>query len=157
MCLEVKVSSPLFHTLPVEVAVELCSFFSCFLYILWNLAGFYLLEVLLLHLLQTYTQWYQLLVATECDPICILLTEYSLAILCRSLSCNITEYSACLVGYSFIIRSITSSLRRAVRPEKMEHTDITFCTLAILKHFASKMMGLPKVHWVSVMTFCSRR
>lgn len=55
MCLEVKVSSPLFHTLPVEVAVELCSFFSCFLYVLWNLAGLHLLWVLLLHLLQTRT------------------------------------------------------------------------------------------------------
>lgn len=121
MCLEVKVGSPLFHTLPVEVAVELCSFFSCFLYVLWNLAGFHLLEVLLLHLLQTYTYWCQIgsyRKQTLIDPICILLTEYSLAILCRSLSCNITEYSACLVGYSFIIRSITSSLRRAVRPEK---------------------------------------
>lgn len=55
MRLEVKVSSPLFHTLPVEVAVELCSFFSRFLYVLWNLAGLHLLWVLLLHLLQTWT------------------------------------------------------------------------------------------------------
>lgn len=51
MCLEVKVSSPLFHTLPVEVTVELCSFFSRLLNVLWNLAGLHLLRVLLLHLL----------------------------------------------------------------------------------------------------------
>ena len=44
------------------------------------------------------------------------LTEYSLAILCRSLSCRMTEYSACLPGYSLIIRSMTSSLLNAVRP-----------------------------------------
>lgn len=31
-----------------------------------------------------------------------------------------TEYSECLVGYSFIIRSITSSLLRAVKPEEQE-------------------------------------
>lgn len=53
--------------------------------------------------------------------VCVL-TEYSLAILCRSLSCSITEYSECLVGYSFIIRSITSSLRRAVRPANADRT-----------------------------------
>ena len=48
MCLEVKVSSPLFHTLPVEVTIELCSFFCCLLNVLWNLAGLHLLRVLLL-------------------------------------------------------------------------------------------------------------
>lgn len=160
MCLEVKVSSPLFHTLPVEVAVELCSFFSCFLYVLWNLAGFYLLWVLLLHLLQTCTHWCQINwnnYWNQTHPICVLLTEYSLAILCLSLSCNIIEYSACLVGYSFIIRSITSSLRRAVRPEKREHAHITNYTLPVLKYLVSRMMLLPRVHCVSVMTFCSRR
>lgn len=51
MCLEVKVCSPLFHALPVEVTVELCSFFSSLLNVLWNLAGLDLLMVLLLHLL----------------------------------------------------------------------------------------------------------
>lgn len=56
----------------------------------------------------------------------IILTEYSLAILCRSLSCNITEYSACLVGYSFIIRSITSSLRSAVSPEIRENNPLLY-------------------------------
>lgn len=56
----------------------------------------------------------------SCIPLAYILTEYSLAILCRSLSCSMTEYSECLMGYSFIIRSITSSLRRAVRPKKKQ-------------------------------------
>lgn len=51
MCLEVKVSSPLFHALPVEVTIELGSFFCCLLYVLGDFAGLHLLRVLLLHLL----------------------------------------------------------------------------------------------------------
>lgn len=149
MCLEVKVSSPLLHTLPVEVAVELSSFFSCFLNVLWNLAGFHLLRDLLLHLLWKTADKDCKRYEHKCmcmhfhyikshryhQSECIrLLTEYSLAILCRSLSCSITEYSECLVGYSFIIRSITSSLRRAVRPGNPQKT---ICTLTILLYYTT--------------------
>lgn len=125
MCLEVKVGSPLFHTLSIKVNVEFCSFFRCLLDVLWNLTGLHFLMILLLHLLQDITKTKKqdrhkehfkqsitsFLYTRRCG-----LTEYSLAILCRSLSCRMTEYSECLEGYSLIIRSITSSLRRAVKP-----------------------------------------
>lgn len=56
MCLEIKVSSPLLHTLPVEVTVELCSLLCCLLYVLRNLTSLHLLRILLLHLLQQQQQ-----------------------------------------------------------------------------------------------------
>lgn len=56
MCLEVKVGSPLFHTLSIKVNVEFCSFFRCLLDVLWNLTGLHFLMILLLHLLQDITK-----------------------------------------------------------------------------------------------------
>lgn len=112
------------------------------------------------------------------------LTEYSFAILWRSLSWRMTEYSACLPGYSLIIKSMTSSLRKAVKPGKrdsqllnvysfkvrsglipqnnywdgfgpdwsMSHSKLFLVTQQL---HVSKFS--PKVHCVSVMTFCSLR
>lgn len=138
MRLEVKISPPLFHSLPVEITVELGCLFGRLLDVFRNLAGLYLLRVLLLHLLehksrrapQTYSMIMQQEVSRHDIFISIdVLTEYSLAILCRSRSWSMTEYSECFAGYSFIIRSITSSLRRAVRPgKKTGHFTLTIST-----------------------------
>lgn len=79
------------------------------------------------------------------------LTEYSLVILCRSRSCSMTEYSACLAGYSLIIKSITSSLRKAVRPKgRRVERQYRILTLSLGLGWYSELLILLLVHHIKL-------